>query len=101
MPYLPPAAVADRLARLAAACEKLGRDPAEIETSVNVGFYLGSRTPDVNPEGSLVGSAQQAVDRIGEYVDSGVQGLNIALRPPVDWEALQTFTDDVLVHFQN
>lgn len=100
MPYLPPGSVLDRLERVSAACEAVGRDPAEIESSVNVGFYLGDRAPEVNPEGSLVGSPQQAVDRIGEYVDTGVQGLNIAIRPPVDWEALQRFIDDVMPHFQ-
>ena len=101
MPYLPPASVRDRLDRVAAACDALGRDPAEIESSVNVGFYLGDRAPEVNPEGSLVGSAQQAVDRIGEYRDTGVQGLNIAIRPPVDWESLQRFIDEVMPHFHS
>jgi len=99
MPYLPPAGVSDRLARLAAACEAAGRDPAAFETSVNVGFYPGDRKPDVNPDGCLTGGAAQMVDRIGEYVDTGVQGLNIALRPPVDWEGLHTFIEEVMPHF--
>jgi F420-dependent oxidoreductase-like protein len=99
MPYLPPEGVADRLDRLSAACEACERDPAALETSVNVGFYLGDRAPDVNPAGSLTGGAQQAVDRIGEYVQTGVGGLNIALRPPVDWEALQLFIEEVMPHF--
>jgi F420-dependent oxidoreductase-like protein len=99
MPYLPPASVADRLERVHAACDSAGRDAAEIETSVNVGFYLGERTPDVNPEGSLTGGAAQAVDRIGEYAEAGVQGLNIALRPPVDWDSLQLFIEEVMPHF--
>lgn len=99
MPYLPPTSVADRLERVRAACDAQGRDAAEIETSVNVGFYLGARTPDVNPEGSLTGGASQAVDRIGEYKDTGVQGLNIALRPPVEWDALQLFIEEVMPHF--
>lgn len=99
MPYLPPEGVADRLARLRAACDAADRDPAEIETSVNVGFYLGDRAPDVNPDGSLTGSNQQAVDRIGAYVDTGVGGLNIAFRPPVDWDALASFIEDVMPEF--
>ena len=99
MPYLAPGSVRDRLQRVAAACDSIGRNPAEIESSVNVGFYLGDRAPEVNPEGSLTGSAQQAVDRIGEYVETGVQGLNIAIRPPVDWEALQRFIEEVMPHF--
>lgn len=101
MPYLAPDSVRDRLARVAAACEAVGRDPEEIQSSVNVGFYLGDRAPEVNPEGSLVGSVQQAVDRIGEYADTGVEGLNIALRPPVDWELLQRFIDEVMPHFSH
>lgn len=100
MPYLSPASVRDRLDRVAAACDAIDRDPGEIQTSVNVGFYLGDREPEVNPEGSLTGSAQKVVDRVGEYVESGVEGLNIALRPPVDWDSLQLFVDEVMPHFR-
>ena len=99
MPYLSPRSVADRLERLRRACDKYKRDPAEIQTSVNVGFYLGGATPQVNPSGSLAGGASQAVDRIAEYVDAGVDGLNIALRPPVDWDALQMFIEEVMPAF--
>lgn len=99
MPYLAPRSVADRLERLRRRCDEVNRDPAEIETSVNVGFYLGDRQPDINPEGSLVGSTRQAVDRIAEYVETGVQGLNIAFRPPVDWDALQLFIEEVMPEF--
>lgn len=101
MPYLAPAAVADRLSRLVAACEREGRNPAELTSSVNVGFYPGDRTPDVNPEGCLVGSTAQMADRIGEYVDTGVEGLNIALRPPVDWDGLAAFIEEVMPHFKD
>jgi alkanesulfonate monooxygenase SsuD/methylene tetrahydromethanopterin reductase-like flavin-dependent oxidoreductase (luciferase family) len=55
----------------------------------------------VNAAGSLVGSPQQAVDRIGEYVESGVEGLNIAFRPPMDWDALQRFIEDVMPQFHH
>ncbi|MCZ6642161.1 MAG: TIGR03560 family F420-dependent LLM class oxidoreductase [Gammaproteobacteria bacterium] len=100
MPYLPPDSVHDRLQRVRAECDLIARDPEEIETSVNVGFYMNStREPDINPEGSLVGSTQQTVDRIGEYVDSGVGGLNIAFRPPVDWDALAAFIEEVMPVF--
>jgi len=99
MPYLAPDSVRDRLERLARACEAEDRDPSELETSVNVGFYLGDRTPEVDPSGCLTGSVQEAVDRIGEYAQTGIGGLNIALRPPVDWEALERFTAEVMPHF--
>ena len=100
MPYLPPEGVTDRLSRLTAACEKSGRDPSSIETSVNVGFYMNStREPDIAPQGSLVGSVQQVVDRVGAYRETGVDGLNIAFRPPIDWDALAEFTESVKPHF--
>ncbi len=100
MPYLAPRSVADRLQRLQIECDLIARDPEEIETSVNVGFYLNSTpVPEINPEGSLVGNTQQAVDRIGEYVDSGVGGLNVAFRPPVDWDALAAFIEEVMPVF--
>lgn len=101
MPYLPPEGARDRLGRLTATCEARDRDPSELETSVNLGFYPGDRTPDVNPDGCLTGSAQQMVDRIGEYEATGVQGLNIAFRPPVDWDGLQRFIEEVMPHFGN
>lgn len=105
MPYLPPEDVAERLGRLREACENLDRDPAELDTSVNLGFYMDSpsnktRTPEVGASGSLVGSVDQTVNRIGEYIDTGIKGINIAFRPPIDWEALQIYIDEVMPQFQ-
>ena len=100
MPYLPPELVADRLRSLARACEGLGRDPAALDTSVNVGFYMNSdRQPDIGTPGSLVGNVQQVIDRVGEYVETGVKGLNIAFRPPVDWDAFEAYIEEVLPVF--
>jgi len=100
MPYVSPEVAADRLSRLAQACEKIGRDPGEIDTSVNLGFYMNSqRTPDINPRGSLTGSPQEAVDMIGAYKDAGIQGINIAFRPPIEWDNLQLYIEEVMPHF--
>ena len=100
MPYVTPETAADRLRRLSAACEGIGRDPAELDTSVNLGFYMNSdRAPDINPEGSLTGSVQEAVDRIGRFKDIGIQGVNIAFRPPIDWDNLQLYIEEVMPHF--
>jgi F420-dependent oxidoreductase-like protein len=109
MPYLPPELVADRIGRVARECESTGRDPAEIETSVNVGFYMSANQAQADERagaippgfaaGSLVGTAQQAIDRIGEYAKTGVGGLNIAFRPPVDWDAYEAFIAEVLPVF--
>ena len=100
MPYVTPETAADRLQRLSAACEAIGRDPAELDTSVNLGFYMNSdRAPDINPEGSLTGSVQEAVDRIGRFKDIGIQGVNIAFRPPIDWDNLQLYIEEVMPYF--
>lgn len=57
-----------------------------------------SKTPMA--EGGLMGSAQQVIDRVGDYVDAGAEQVNIAIRPPVDWDALQTFIDEVMPAFK-
>jgi F420-dependent oxidoreductase-like protein len=103
LPYVPPKAAALRFARMREHCDRLGRDPAEIETSVNLGFYLGAderQIPAHIAPGSVVGSSQQAIDRIAEYVEMGVEGLNIAFRPPVNWEALEQYIEEVMPAFQ-
>ena len=103
LPYVPAPAAAARFEKMREHCERLGRDPAEIETSVNLGFYMGVEEKDIPPHiapGSLVGSSQQAIDRIGEYVEMGVEGLNIAFRPPVNWEALEQYIEEVMPAFQ-
>ena len=101
MPYVSPATAADRLQRLREACDRAGRDFDELDTSVNLGFYMNSeRTPDINPEGSLTGSASEAIDKIGAFKDVGIQGINIAFRPPIDWDALQCYVEEVMPHFK-
>lgn len=98
MPYLSPEQVEDRLKRLEIACEAEQRDPAELATSVNVGFYMGagSRAPAQLSAGSLSGAKQQVIDRLGAYRETGVGGLNLAIRPPIDWEQLEIFIEEVM-----
>ncbi len=109
MPYLSPEKVAVRLETLERECEAADRDPAEIDTSVNLGFYIGEteKTPSLSgppPErflsGSLVGGPQQAIDRLGEYERSGIAGVNIAFRPPVDWGAYEAYIEQVVPAFR-
>ena len=101
MPYVSPETAADRLQRLQVACDRHDRDFAELDTSVNLGFYMNSdRTPDIDPRGALTGGVQEAIDMIGQFRDIGIQGINIAFRPPVDWDALQCYVEEVLPVFQ-
>ena len=54
----------------------------------------------INPEGSLEGSVQESIDMIGEFQDVGIKGINIAFRPPVDWDALQLYIEEVMPAFR-
>ena len=101
MPYVPPELAGDRLQRVKSACDEIGRDFSEIDSSVNLGFYMNSdRKPDINPEGSLTGSVQESIDMIGKFQDVGIQGINIAFRPPIDWDALQLYIEEVMPAFR-
>ncbi|MEE2777202.1 MAG: TIGR03560 family F420-dependent LLM class oxidoreductase [Acidobacteriota bacterium] len=102
LPYVPPDMAGRRLETLAAECAAIGRDPAQIETSVNLGFYMDGREPPPHlVAGSLTGSSQQAIDRLGEYADVGVGGVNLAFRPPIDFDAFEAFIEQVLPAFHS
>ena len=82
-------------------------DPKTIEKSVNLHFLMSSKGPaDTNrlrpaaAAGGLAGEPQQVIDRMGEYIDGGAQRINIAIRPPVDWDALQEYVEDVMPAFR-
>jgi alkanesulfonate monooxygenase SsuD/methylene tetrahydromethanopterin reductase-like flavin-dependent oxidoreductase (luciferase family) len=82
-------------------CEAAGRDPSEITRSVNVG--LAWREEDLEPQfgrisnfvrpGVLMGSEDEVVDRVGQYVAAGAQQVNIAMRAPWDVEGLERLAE--------
>jgi alkanesulfonate monooxygenase SsuD/methylene tetrahydromethanopterin reductase-like flavin-dependent oxidoreductase (luciferase family) len=56
--------------------------------------------PPAQRDGAVWGEPQQVIDRMGEYVDAGARGINVVIRPPVDWEALQSYAEDVMPAFR-
>ena len=97
-------------------CDTEGRDPASLERSLNLYFYMGASEAavpatttrmreqlqaeaDSRRAGALTGSPRQAVERIGAYRDVGVDWINVAIRPPIDWDALQAFVEEVVPAF--
>lgn len=66
-----PEVAAERRGRLIEACEKAGRDPSAIWTSVNAMVSLGEGQP---PPGRAVvsGSVQRLVDQFGRYAELGI-----------------------------
>jgi len=112
IPYVSPEGFRERNDTVDRFCEEIGRDPAEIERTINVAFYMGADEAgakrnrklvpfgdDLRGMGVLTGTAPEVVDRIGEYADKGAAGLNLAFRPPIDWDAFESFISDVLPHF--
>ena len=100
--------------RLDAACEAIGRDPATLERSVNLAFHVGATEAAADAElariraqwgdeiaprvtaGALTGTPDRAVDRIAEYREAGADMVNVALRLPVDADALDAYLTDVV-----
>jgi len=91
-------------------CDTENRDPATINRTINLRFNLTTNPDRVDAirkqlqsdwgdgaeDGSLVGTPDQVSDRIGEYIDAGAQGVNVALRAPWDEEALGVYTAEVV-----
>ena len=82
--------------------------PGRIETGVNLGFVLaetgvddelrrrfGDAAPWVKP-GTLCGSVDEIVDRIGQYQAAGADWINLGLRAPFDLAAVERYATEVL-----
>ena len=103
VPFVSPETVSHKRAVLADHCATVDRDPAEIRTAVNVGLcqddaalsaQFGKLAEGVRP-GVLMGTPDQMVQRIGEYVAAGVDQINIAMRAPWDLSLLDVATEAV------
>jgi F420-dependent oxidoreductase-like protein len=103
VPFVSPETIAHKRQVLADHCEVVGRDPSEIRTAVNVGLcqddtalvaQFGQLAERVRP-GVMIGSPDQLVQRIGEYVEAGADQINIAMRAPWDLSLLDLATDAI------
>ena len=104
VPFIPPDAWAHKARVLDEHCERLGRDPAEITKTVNVGMaFTGEdlerqfgRMADYVKPGVLSGSVQEMVDKVGGYVDAGAATVILAMRAPFDRDGLERFAAEVV-----
>ncbi|MDQ2678126.1 MAG: LLM class flavin-dependent oxidoreductase [Actinomycetota bacterium] len=103
VPFLDPETFAHKRSVLHSHCADAGRDPSEITCSINVGFaadeaslhqQFGEIAEFVRP-GVLVGTGEQLVDAIGQYVAAGADQVNIAVRAPYSVESLEIVADAV------
>lgn len=94
-------------------CEREDRDPATIERSVNLHMHMGANAADAAriaetrgealsaggrapAQGALRGDPQQAIETLKYYQEAGADRVSVAIRPPVEWDALQAFADEVI-----
>jgi F420-dependent oxidoreductase-like protein len=97
-------------------CERERRDPAGVLRTVNLGLALGRNQTEAERKrqglnaqfgaalsflepGMLIGTPQQVIDRIGEYIEAGAQWIIVALRAPFDFDGFQAFAEDVIPAF--
>jgi alkanesulfonate monooxygenase SsuD/methylene tetrahydromethanopterin reductase-like flavin-dependent oxidoreductase (luciferase family) len=95
-------------------CEGEGRDPGSLARSINLGFHMGAdalraarkrdavyaRLPESRRHGELVGTPREVIDRVGDYVSAGIGQVNLGVPPPIDWDALAAFTEEVMPAFR-
>jgi alkanesulfonate monooxygenase SsuD/methylene tetrahydromethanopterin reductase-like flavin-dependent oxidoreductase (luciferase family) len=102
--YVSPEAFAPKLEIV----QRHSAHPDRLVTGVNVGLVFAEKNADEElkirygdaadlvKEGTLYGSVEQIVDKIGRYQQAGVDWINLGLRAPFDLAALQRFATEVI-----
>ena len=98
-------------------CDREGRDFGEIQRSVNLSFHMAASEADraraeehlervfgagaesFRQRGAVLGTPAEAIDLVAHYADAGCDRVNIALRPPLDWDALHAWAGEVIPAF--
>ena len=113
VPYVGPDDFRRLNERLDRACDAIDRDPATLERSVNLAFHLGADRRAADAElrrirdqwgreaervtaGALTGTPDEAVEQIAAFRAAGADLVNVALRLPVDGDALDAYLDVVV-----
>jgi F420-dependent oxidoreductase-like protein len=105
VPFVPPDEYARKVGVLHDHCAAVGREPADIRCSVNIGLatseenlteQFGAIAPVLRP-GVLMGSDDEMRDAIGRYREAGADQLNLAIRAPFDLDVIERFAGVALV----
>ena len=118
IPYVSPEDYARKSGVLDDWCAREGRDPATVRRATQLGFYMAAHDdhasvdaalakmeqqlgPQVHMrrEGQLSGGPGEVAERLATYAAHGATAINIAIRPPVDWDALDVFVGEVMPRF--
>jgi alkanesulfonate monooxygenase SsuD/methylene tetrahydromethanopterin reductase-like flavin-dependent oxidoreductase (luciferase family) len=114
VPYVGPNEFRRLNHRIDEACELVDRNPATLERSINLAFHMGADEVSAAAErrkisehwgpemaeritaGALTGTPDQAIEQLAGFRAAGADLINIALRFPVDNEALEMYLDQVI-----
>ena len=86
-------------------CEDVGRDPAEIRKTLLMPCYLTDDQDLIDRAvkglgaGTVAGSKDYIIDRIGEFQEAGVAEIMFGGIPSGDTDRLKQFEEDVLSAF--
>jgi len=98
-------------------CARESRDPATIERNENLSFHMAASSKHVDAteqhfvatwgpaaemfrsRGVVIGTPDKAIERVKAYEAAGAARVNIAIRPPVDWDALEAWAREVIPAF--
>jgi F420-dependent oxidoreductase-like protein len=108
VPFVDPAQYAHKVEVLCRHCDAVGRDPDEIDRTINLALAWDDKDLEAQFGGLaamvrnnvLIGTTQEVVDRIGSYADAGCSQVNLALRAPFDPDGLDRFAEEVLPAFR-
>lgn len=85
-----------------------GRDPKSVKRSIMTRLIIGKTEADVqakvdgqNVDNLIVGTPSQVVDRIGTYVDAGVERFMLQWLELDDMDGIELVASQVLPHFQS
>ncbi len=114
VPYVGPEEYRRLNQRIDEACEAIDRDPATLERSINLAFHMGATPaaataeeqkildmwgPEIAPRisaGALTGTPEDAIEQLAAFRDAGADVINVALRFPVDNDALDAYLTNVI-----
>jgi alkanesulfonate monooxygenase SsuD/methylene tetrahydromethanopterin reductase-like flavin-dependent oxidoreductase (luciferase family) len=94
-----------KLGVLAGHCDEVGRDCNDILKSLGLGIALASsddealrlaKSSNIPLNFLTIGSPETIATRLGEYVDAGVEYFQLSFSKLPNYEATQTFVDEVI-----
>lgn len=96
-PFLAPEQFAAKRAELLERCEQVGRDPATLRCSVNVGTAPDEESlkaqfgamADAVRGGVLMGEPAAMAEQVARYAEAGADQINLALRAPWHLDVLE------------